>query len=106
MNCYYIDKVLENMEKQKTWALAKKQEPEFIYSNYHYRLFVNWSTTEEAKLVHSFTTNKPVNVHVGEYLSVDPEERCEWHILGIHKYIYEKELTIELDVEKIDYAKE
>lgn len=105
MNCYYIDKVLENMEKQKTWA-ATKSEPEFIFSKYYYRLFVNCSTDTVSKLVHSFTTNKPLNVHVGEYLSVDPEECCEWRILGIHKYVYDKDLVIELDVERIDYLKE
>lgn len=106
MSKYFVDEVLERMDKQKTWAWAKKREPEFTYSHYYYRLFVNWSTTEKAELVHSFTTNKPINVHIGEYLSVDPKEYCEWRILGIHKYVYEKELTIELDVEKIDYAKE
>lgn len=106
MNRYYVDEVLENMDKQKTCAWTKRQEPEFIYSHYYYRLFVNWSTTDTAQLVHDFKTNKPLNIHVGEYLSVDPEEHCEWHVLGIHKYVDGKELTIELDVEKIDYSKE
>lgn len=103
MNFYYIDKVLDNTASQKPLA---KPDPEFIYSNYYYRLYVNWSVDAAAKLVHSFTTNKPLNVHVGEYLCVDPEECCEWRILGIHKYVYDKCLTIELDVEKFDYLKE